>query len=77
MQDESQSQDEDTSDELGVSDERSHLVEPSKMKKGVSSLGMETSSIRSNGFGYGGPSPAKKPRSKLVVCKTSLRRLLF
>ncbi|CAK9220289.1 unnamed protein product [Sphagnum troendelagicum] len=66
--DESQSQDEDTSDELGISDEPLQQTQPLKLKLGAGSLGLENSMMRSNGpvgtNAFSGASPAKKPRSK-------------
>jgi hypothetical protein len=65
--DESQSQDEDTSDELGISDEPLQQTQPLKLKLGAGSLGLENSMMRSNGpvgtNAFSGASPAKKPRT--------------
>jgi hypothetical protein len=67
LQDESQSQDEDTSDELGISDEPLQQTQPLKLKLGAGSLGLENSMMRSNGpvgtNAFSGASPAKKPRT--------------
>lgn len=56
-----------SSDDCVGSDERSNHVQLSKKK--VTNIGMESSSIRSDGIvgasGFGGSSPAKRPRSKL------------
>lgn len=58
------------------SDERSNHIQPSKSKKTVTNLGMESSSIRSDGIvganGFGGPSPAKRPRSKLRLSSAAV-----
>jgi len=69
LQDESQSPaDAESSDDGGDSEERSHHIQPLKLKKSIANIGMECSSIRSDGIvganGFGGPSPAKRPRSK-------------
>lgn len=69
LQDESQSPGAESSDDGGGSEERSNHIQPLKLKNSVTNIGMESSSIRSDGIvganGFGGPSPAKRPRSKL------------
>lgn len=71
LQDESQSPGAESSDDGGGSEERSNHIQPLKLKKSVTNIGMESSSIRSDGIvganGFGGPSPAKRPRSKLFL----------
>jgi hypothetical protein len=76
LQDESQSAGAESSDDGVGSDERSNHIQPSKSKKTVTNLGMESSSIRSDGVvganGFGGPSPAKRPRSKLHLSSAAV-----
>lgn len=68
LQDESQSPGAESSDDGGASDERSNRIQLLKVKKSVANVGMESSSILLEGLvganGFGGPSPAKRPRSK-------------
>lgn len=69
LQDESQSPGADSTDDGEGSEERTHHIQPFKLKKSGSSVGVESSGVRSDGIvganGYGGPSPAKRPRSKI------------
>ncbi|CAK9266551.1 unnamed protein product [Sphagnum jensenii] len=76
--DDSQSQNEDTSDEHEISDEPPYPTQPWRGRTGAGNVGLETSSMQSNGpvgtSVFSGSSPARKPRtnrSRAVGKRTS------